>query len=129
SYAETTLELLADLEHEFRVPRHSVWLGFTAREHEPDLQVPACRGEFDFLPLARWPNYGFNYSTDHRFDERPHLEPSRSPPSLLSHRRDSREHRSVLHARFVGIVDGCRTALDSRCKHQHHDGTVPSVRR
>ena len=38
-------------------------------------------------------------------------------------------HRPLLHARFVGAVDGCRAAVDSRRQHQHHDGAVPRVRR
>src|SRR5690349_9469170 len=97
-HAETTLELLADLEHEFRVPRDSVWLGFAARQHEPDLQVPARRRKLAALPLARWSNYRSDHSTDYRVDERSHLEPARPAPSLLSQRRDSRECRSLLHA-------------------------------
>src|SRR6185369_15073392 len=126
-YAETTLELLADLEHEFRISRHSVWLGFAARKHEPDLQVPARRGKLASVSLARWPNHGVNHSTHHRFDERSHLEQAWSSPSLFSRGGDSRQCCALLHARFVRSVDGCGTALDTRREHQYHDGTVSRV--
>src|SRR6185295_16805176 len=91
SYAETTLELLADLEHEFRVPRDSVWLGVAACQHEPDLPIPARRRELAALPLARWSNHRSDRPADHRIDERPHVEPARSTASLFPHRRDSRQ--------------------------------------
>src|SRR6185369_12049183 len=96
-YEQTTLELLADLEHEFRISRDSVWLGFAARKHEPDLQVPARRGKLASVSLARWSNHGFAHSTDHRLDERSHLEPTRPSSSLLSHRCDTRQRRPLRH--------------------------------
>src|ERR1041384_7268291 len=40
---KTTFELLADLEHELRVPGHSVRLGIAARQHERDLYLPRRR--------------------------------------------------------------------------------------
>src|SRR5215469_14812508 len=49
--AETTKEPLADLEHEFRVPRHSVWLGAADGQHERYLRIPrcACRSDSHFV--------------------------------------------------------------------------------
>src|SRR6476646_10259297 len=91
---KTASEFLADLEHEFRVPRHSVWLGVAARQHEPDLQVPARRRKLAAVSLARWSNHRSDHSTHHRLDERPHLEPARAAPSLFSRGGDSREHRA-----------------------------------
>src|SRR5271165_3754258 len=38
--AKTKKKLLANLEHEFRVPRHPVWLGTSDGQHERHLRVP-----------------------------------------------------------------------------------------
>ena len=37
---QTTSEFLANLQHEFWVPRDSVWLGPAARQHERHLNLP-----------------------------------------------------------------------------------------
>src|SRR6266511_5354737 len=38
--AKTTLELLANLQHEFWVYGHPVWVGLAARQHERHLYLP-----------------------------------------------------------------------------------------
>src|ERR1700674_3032812 len=39
------------------------------------------------------------------------------PPPLFPHRSNSRQHCSVLHARFRLLMDGRRIALDFGCQH------------
>ena len=39
-----------------------------------------------------------------------------------------RQHSAVLHAEFLGRLDGSGFALDTRRQHQYHDGTVSRFR-
>src|SRR5215211_4652060 len=112
SYAETTLELLADLEHEFRVPRHSIWLGLAARQHERHLRKARRKSGSTADSLAGCTAHGIDRSTHHRLYERSHVDASRSPPPVLSCRRYSGEHCTLLHADVFESVDGGRITLD-----------------
>src|SRR5258706_7649481 len=80
---QTTLELLADVEHELRVYGYPVWLGSATRKHESHLQVSACRREFAAIPLAGRSYHRITHTAHHRIDERSHLESSGKASPIL----------------------------------------------
>ena len=82
----TTPELLADLEHELRLPGHPVRLGAADGQHERDLRVPRRRRAPDPHPVARRPADRAARAAHHRPHERPHLEPPGPAPPLLPRR-------------------------------------------
>src|SRR5215207_7607463 len=103
---EAPLELLADLEHEFRVPRHSIWLGLAARQYERHLRKARRKSRSTANSLACSASHGFDRSADHRLYERSHVDPAGPSPPIFSRRRNPREHRALHHADIFDVVDG-----------------------
>src|SRR6266404_1821449 len=68
--AKTAFELLADLEHEFRIPRHPVRLGITAWQYERHLRETRRKSRSATNPLARRAAYWVDRTTNHRLHER-----------------------------------------------------------
>src|SRR6266850_3293423 len=125
--AKTALEFLADLQHEFWFPRHSVWLGSTARQHERDLQLSRSKGIRYSFTLACWASHRIDRATHYRRDERPHMELARQTTPLFSGRCDPFKHSPFLHARFNWRENGSWVALGSGRKHQYQHGAFPRV--
>ena len=89
-------------------PRLSFWqiwnmsFGFLGIQFGWGLQLANMSPIYKYLhaedslpyPLARWSNHWSDQSTHHRFDERSHLEPARTSPSVFSCRRNPREYRA-----------------------------------
>src|SRR5258705_296081 len=122
---KSALEFLADLQHEFWFPRHSVWLGSTARQHERNLQLPRSKGIRYSFTLARWASHGIDRPTHYRRNERPDMELAWPPPALFSGRCDPFKHSPFLHPRFNWRQNGSWVALGLGCKHQHQLGALP----
>src|SRR5919109_5072931 len=66
-------QLLADVQHELRVPRHPVRLGAAAREHVGGLRAARREAGPGPAPLAGSADDGIARAADHRCAERPHL--------------------------------------------------------
>src|SRR5450631_1561196 len=64
--SKTTQELLADLEHEFWVPRHPVWLGIADGQHERHLRISGRSRGPDSDPVARGPAHRSAGAAYHR---------------------------------------------------------------
>src|SRR5580704_19627540 len=116
--------LLADLEHELRLPRDPVWLGAADGQHERHLRIPGSARRPDSDPVAGRAAHRVDRPADHRPFERPHLEPARAAAAVLPDRRDPELHRTRFDAARFGPLDGGRTALDSRRIHQHQHGAI-----
>src|SRR5262245_38697232 len=69
--------ILADLEHELRLPRHSVRVRAAEREREPDLRDARRQSREHPDSLDRGAGDGADRAADHRLLLRPHLEPPR----------------------------------------------------
>ena len=127
-HAETATELLADLEHELRLPRHSVRLGTADGQHERDLRVSARQARSDPDALARGSADRPDHPADHRAHERPHLEPAWAPAAVLPRRGHSELARSHPDAELTRTLDGGGPAVDSGCIDQRQHGAVPGLR-
>src|SRR3569833_443745 len=120
--AKATIVILANKDYEFRIPRNPIRLGIAARQHERDLYQAGgeCGPHSD--SLARWPGDRPPRSAAERMDERPHVDRAGSTSPVLLDRRDTIEHRLVLHAAMLRTLDGGRPALAARLEHQHQHG-------
>src|SRR5437899_37311 len=65
-YAKASLNLLANLEHEFRIFRHPIWLGSADGQHELDLSVSWRKGIRNCGAMAGGAADGFARSAAHR---------------------------------------------------------------
>ena len=114
-------------------PRLSFWqiwnmsFGFMGIQFGWGLQLANMSGIYTYLganpddiPIL-WlagPVTGLLVQPDRRLDERPDMEPAGPPPPVFPGRRDSRQHRPLLHAGLARALDGRRPALDSGRQHQ-----------
>ena len=126
---KTSTQLLADLEHVVRVPRHSVRLGAADGEHERHLPVPRGAGERDPDPVAGGAADRPHRAADRRLLLGPHLEPARPPPPLLPRRRDRGEPRPPRHAELERPLDGRGPPVGPRRLRQREHGALPRLRR
>src|SRR5260370_40134839 len=122
---ETTLELLADLEHEFWFPRHSVRLGPATSEHERHLQLSRRERISNTSSLARWSSYWFDCAADHRRHERSHMELAGPAAALLPGRGNSFQCCALCHACLYRWQDRAGPALGVGRPHQYQHGRVP----
>src|SRR5262249_2536171 len=99
--AKTTLELLADLEHEFWFHGDPVWLGITAREHEWYLPLSWSKARAGPDLVAGRSGNWFDCAANHRLDERSHVEPPRTSSTIFLDGSDSCQHCSLFHAGFL----------------------------
>src|SRR5260370_33140914 len=125
---ETTLELLADLEHEFWFPRHSVRLGLATSEHERHIQLSRRERISNTSSLARWSSYWFDCAADHRRHERSHMELAGPATPLLPGRGNSFQCCALCHAGFYRSQNGGEPALGFGRQHQYQHGAVPRFR-
>src|SRR5262249_60931781 len=88
THGETTTPLLADLEHELRLPRHPVRLGAADGQHERHLRVPRGPGRPDPDALAGRAPHRPPRAAAHRHHERPHVGTAGTTASLLPRGRD-----------------------------------------
>ena len=76
---KTPPQLLANLEHELRLPRHSVRLCAAKQQHEPDFRNHGGQNRRNCLPLAGGAHHGPAGAARHRLPFGPHLEPALGP--------------------------------------------------
>src|SRR5271169_6573596 len=88
-YGQATTNLLANLEHELRFPRHPVWLGIADGEHERHLRIPGRAGRSDSDFVAGRAAHRIDRAADHRPRQRPHVGSARPAASLLFGGSDS----------------------------------------
>src|SRR5688572_30169052 len=100
------------MEYEFRLPRHSVWLGTSDGEHERDLRIPGRQCGPDSDSLARSATDRSPGSAPDRARQRPHLGTTGPPAPVLPDRRHSQFADTYTDASEFRIMDGRRSALD-----------------
>src|SRR5271165_2496092 len=126
--AETAKKLLANLEHEFRVPRHSVWLGPADGQYERHLRVSGGASGPDPDSMVGGSAYWITRTTHHRALQRQHVDMARAPEALFPHRRHPQLMRADSDAKVVDALDGRGVAVDLGFLHQHQHGAIPRVR-
>src|SRR5258708_14736019 len=97
---QTAALVLANLEHELRVPRDSVRLRAAECEREPDLRDLGREGREHPATLDRGAGDGASRPADRRVPERPYLEPPGPPASVLFDMADSPLPAAPPHAHF-----------------------------
>ena len=88
-YREAAAHILANLEYELRIPRHTVWLGTADGEYERHLRIPGRAGRSDSNSVAGRAADRIDRATDHRPCQRSHLGTAGPQASVLSCGRDS----------------------------------------
>ena len=107
-----TTFVLANLEHEFRIPRNPVWICLARRQHVAHLsnvggQSGRTSGSVDCSALD-----GLIGAADHRILERPYVEPEVGETTAVFHDWGHLEFGCVVHnAAQFGVVDGGGTTL------------------
>src|SRR5450759_1116660 len=99
-HAKTTFEFLENMEHELRVPRHSVRLGIADGQHESHLHLSRRTRRATCEALAGRATDGFHRATDHRCDERSHLGTARSAATVFFDRRRLEFAGPAVNAKF-----------------------------
>jgi hypothetical protein len=82
-------KVLADLEHELRLPSASSSAGIADGQHERHLRISGRARRPDSDSVAGRAADRIDRAADHRARQRPHLEPAGAAASVLPGRRDS----------------------------------------
>ncbi|CAA9309971.1 MAG: Predicted maltose transporter MalT, partial [uncultured Gemmatimonadetes bacterium] len=125
---ETAPELLADVQHELRLPGHPVRLGASARQHVGRVRAAGRAAGRGAAAVAGGAGHGAPGAAHRGRDERPHLGAAGAAAALLPGGRHPGLHRPLLHAHLQRPLDGGGAALDPGRQHQHLDGAVPRLR-
>src|SRR5262249_48521988 len=128
SHAKTTSELLANLEHEFWLPWHSIRLGIANGQYEPDLQVSRSEGRRYPIAVACRAADRIYRATDYWRCERSDLGTAWQAAAVFPRRRDIELDGASGNAELQRALDGGGLALDFGRINQCVDGAISCVR-
>jgi hypothetical protein len=125
---EKATEFLANLEHEFWISRGAICLWVATGEYESYLSLFGRRRVGDSFIVARRPDYWFDRSAHHWFDERQDMAQAMGEKETLFHGGSSAYQFGVgAHALFHTPLDGGFALMVVGWCGKRDDGTFQSI--
>ena len=126
-HAKTTAELLANLEHEFRLLGNPIWLGAADGEHEFDIQLFGCRCRLAGNIMAGGSRYWRDYPALDWASQRPDVDAAGPPAAFYFSRSHSCFAGVNPNAQLSNGLDGSGTLVGFGRNHQCFDATIPGL--